>query len=49
MLDGTPVTDALDGDQGDVGVTTPGAITVSLGDVAVGGPGRMITFTVTID
>ncbi|RKX33851.1 MAG: hypothetical protein DRP71_09000 [Verrucomicrobia bacterium] len=49
MLDGTPVTDAVDGDQGDMGGTTPGAITVSLGDVAVGGPGKTITFTVTID
>jgi len=49
MLDGAPVTDAVDGDQGDMGGTTPGAITVSLGGVAVGEPGKTITFTVTID
>jgi len=49
MLNGTPFTDALDGDSGDVGDTTTGAITVDLGDVAVGGPGQTITFTVTID
>jgi len=48
MLDGIPVTDAVDGDPGDMGGTTPGAITVNLGDVAVGGPGQSITFTVTI-
>ncbi len=49
MLNGTPFTDALDGDSGDVGGTTTGAITVDIGDVAVGGPGQTITFTVTID
>lgn len=49
MLNGTSFTDALDGDSGDVGGTTTGAITVDLGDVAVGGPGQTITFTVTID
>ena len=49
MLNGTPVTDAADGDSGDMGDTTPGAVTVSLGDVAVGGPGQTITFTVTIN
>jgi uncharacterized repeat protein (TIGR01451 family) len=49
MLNDTPITDAVDGDPGDMGGTTPGAITVSLGDVAVGGPGQAITFTVTID
>ena len=49
MLNGTSFTDALDGDSGDVGGTTTGAITVDLGVVAVGGPGQTITFTVTID
>ena len=49
MLNSTPVTDAVDGDPGDMGGTTPGTITVSIGDVAVGGPGQTITFTVTID
>ena len=48
-LDGAPVTDAVDGDSGDMGFTTAGAITVALGDVAVGAPDRTITFTVTID
>ncbi|MEN8007684.1 MAG: hypothetical protein ABFS42_11755 [Candidatus Krumholzibacteriota bacterium] len=49
MLNGASVTDALDGDNGDVGGTTSGTITVAIGDVAVGGPGQTITFTVTID
>jgi len=49
MLNGSPVTDAVDGDSGDMGGTTPGAITMTLGDVAVSGPGQTITFTVTID
>lgn len=49
MLNGTSVTDALDGDTGDVGGTTTGSVTVDLGDMAVGGPGQTITFTVTID
>jgi uncharacterized repeat protein (TIGR01451 family) len=49
MLNGSLVTDAVDGDSGDMGGTTPGAITMTLGDVAVGGPDQTITFTVTID
>jgi uncharacterized repeat protein (TIGR01451 family) len=49
MHNGSPVTDAVDSDPGDMGGTTPGAITVDLGDVAVGGPDQTITFTVTID
>mgnify|MGYP001820428976 CR=1 FL=1 len=49
MHNGSPVTDDADGDAGDVGATTPGAITVDCGDVAVGGPEQTITFTVTID
>ena len=49
MLNGTLVTDAVDGDAGDMGGTTPGAITMTVGDVAVGGPDQSITFTVTID
>jgi uncharacterized repeat protein (TIGR01451 family) len=48
-LNGNPVTDAVDGDPGDVDGTTTGAVTVALGDVAVGGPDQTITFTVTID
>jgi len=48
-LNESPVTDVVDSDPGDVGATTPGTITVHLGDVAVGGPGQIITFTVTID
>ena len=49
MLNGTLVTDAVDGDAGDMGGTTPGAVTMTVGDVAVGGPDLSITFTVTID
>jgi uncharacterized repeat protein (TIGR01451 family) len=49
MLNGSLVTDAVDGDSGDMGGTTPGAITMTLGDVAVGGPDQTIIFTVTID
>jgi uncharacterized repeat protein (TIGR01451 family) len=49
MLNGSSVTDAVDGDPGDMGGTTAGAVTVTLGDVAVGGPDQSITFTVTID
>jgi uncharacterized repeat protein (TIGR01451 family) len=48
-LNGAPLTDAVDGDVGDMGGTTPGAITVNVGDVAVGGPDQIITFTVTIE
>jgi uncharacterized repeat protein (TIGR01451 family) len=49
MLNGTLLTDVVDGDNGDMGGTTPGTVTVAVGDVAVGGPGQSITFTVTID
>lgn len=49
MHNGSPVTDVADSDNGDMGGTTPGAITVDIGDVAVGGPGQTITFTVTIN
>lgn len=49
MHNGSPVTDVLDGDNGDMGGTTPGTITVNCGDVAVSGPDQTITFTVTID
>jgi uncharacterized repeat protein (TIGR01451 family) len=48
-LDGRPLTDAADGDAGDVGDTLPGALTVAMGDIAAGAPGSTISFSVTID
>ena len=48
-LDGRPLTDAADGDAGDVGDSTPGTLTVALGDLAPNAPGTTISFSVTID
>jgi uncharacterized repeat protein (TIGR01451 family) len=48
-LDGVPLTDEADGDEGDVGATTPGTVTVALGDVPAPSPVRTITFDVIID
>ncbi len=48
-LDGEALTDEADADAGDVGSTTPGTVTVDLGDVAGGSPARTITFDVTIE
>lgn len=48
-LDGSPLTDAADGDAGDVGETAPATLTVEVGDVAAGAPGSIISFSVTID
>ncbi len=48
-LDALGLTDAADGDAGDVAVTTPGAVTVNLGSVAAGSPARAIEFSVIID
>jgi len=48
-LDASSLTDAVDGDEGDVGVTTANTVSVFLGTVASGSPTRTITFTVTID
>jgi uncharacterized repeat protein (TIGR01451 family) len=48
-LNGAPITDAVDTDAGDMGGTTPGRVTVVLGDLVTGEPGPIIAFTVTID
>jgi uncharacterized repeat protein (TIGR01451 family) len=49
ILDAAGLTDAQDGDRGDVGATTTNTVTVFLGDVPTGGASRTIQFTVTID
>lgn len=46
-LDAIPLTDAADADAGDVGATTPGTVTVNLGDLTAGS--QTITFDVTIN
>lgn len=48
-LGGTPLTDAADGDAGDVGGTTAGTATVGLGDLTSASPVQTITFDVRID
>jgi uncharacterized repeat protein (TIGR01451 family) len=49
-LDGITLGDTnSDGDAGDVGFTTPGTVTVSLGTMTSASPARVITFDVTID
>jgi uncharacterized repeat protein (TIGR01451 family) len=48
-LNGGPLTDTADGDAGDVGDTTPGTVTVSLGDLVAGSPAQTVTFAVVID
>jgi uncharacterized repeat protein (TIGR01451 family) len=48
-LDAASLTDALDGDAGDVGGTTANQVTVALGNVAGGSLPQTITFAVTID
>jgi uncharacterized repeat protein (TIGR01451 family) len=48
-LNAASLTDDADGDAGDVGGTTPGTVTVNLGDVAAGSPVEIITFSVVID
>ncbi|MFH1313720.1 MAG: hypothetical protein ABIJ00_10920, partial [Candidatus Eisenbacteria bacterium] len=49
VLNGGPLTDQADADEGDVGMTSPGTVTVSLGDVAAGSPAQTVTFAVVID
>ena len=44
-----PLTDAADGDAGDVGGTTPGVITIDLGDLTNAAGIQTITFDVTIN
>jgi uncharacterized repeat protein (TIGR01451 family) len=48
-LNGASLTDPLDGDAGDVGGTTPGVVTVSLGDVSAGSADQVIVFSVVIN
>jgi uncharacterized repeat protein (TIGR01451 family) len=48
-LNGTLLSDAADGDVGDVGITTADSVTVFLGDLAANAPAQTIMFDVTID
>jgi uncharacterized repeat protein (TIGR01451 family) len=48
-LNGSGLTDALDGDAGDVGGTTPGVVTVVLGDMPAGSADQTIVFSVVIN
>jgi uncharacterized repeat protein (TIGR01451 family) len=49
QLNGALLSDAADGDAGDVGITTTDSVTVYLGDLAANGSVQTITFDVTID
>ena len=48
-LNGTLLTDAADSDAGDVGGTTPGTVTVRLGDMTSASPAQVMSFDVKID
>jgi uncharacterized repeat protein (TIGR01451 family) len=48
-LNSIPLTDEADGDAGDVGQTTPGVITVNLGDLTIPLQEQIITFNVNIN
>lgn len=48
-LNGTPLTDAIDADAGDVGGTTAGEVTVGLGDMTGATGTKTITFDVKIN
>jgi conserved repeat domain len=48
-LNGTLLSDAADSDAGDMGGTTPGIVTMRLGDVSSASPAQLITFDVKID
>lgn len=48
-LDAVAMSDAADGDKGDVGATTAGTVTVNLGNVVGGSAAQAITFDVTIN
>ena len=48
-LDGGSLTDAVDGDEGDFGITNPQGVTVNVASVAQGGASAQITFDVVID
>jgi uncharacterized repeat protein (TIGR01451 family) len=49
LLDGTPLSDGVDGDAGDFGGTTANQVTVALGSAAGGSASRTISFAVTIN
>ena len=49
LLNGAPLTDAVDADAGDVGATTPGAVTVNLGNLTAASPAQTIVFDVRIN
>jgi uncharacterized repeat protein (TIGR01451 family) len=49
QLNGTLLSDAADGDVGDVGGTTTDSVTVYLGDLPANAPVQTISFDVTID
>jgi hypothetical protein len=48
-LNGVTLTDAADADAGDVGGTTPGAVTVKLPDITNASPAQVIMFDVKIN
>ncbi|MFH1688736.1 MAG: hypothetical protein ABIE42_00685 [Candidatus Eisenbacteria bacterium] len=48
ILDGSPLTDGVDADEGDYNVTNSSAITVTLATLAAGGSAT-VTFDVTVD
>lgn len=48
-LDGTPLSDVVDGDSGDFGGTAANRVTVALGSAAGGSATRTISFAVTIN
>ncbi|HBA88249.1 MAG TPA: hypothetical protein DCZ75_09755 [Geobacter sp.] len=48
-LNGTLLTDAVDGDAGDVGASVPGSVTVLLGDLNDRSPVQTVSFDVEID
>jgi len=48
-LNGSSLSDGIDGDAGDVGGTTPDTVTVDLGDLAPASPVQTIQFDVTIN
>lgn len=48
-LNAAMLTDALDSDAGDVGITSANTVTVSLGNLTAGTPVQTITFAVTIN
>jgi len=48
-LNGAILTDPVDSDVGDIGGTSPGTVTVKLGDIVSASPGQTITFEVKID